>query len=337
MEPDKNTSNEGEQPKVDQQAAPADALSMTPDELEEAQKNQTPAANSNTSDDGEKKLPPIKRFFRKVNVYFLAFIIILVVVGILTVVNYLNSTKVIPEPNVATQELSEDELKQLDNSDATVGSSSQTLTIQGNAIIAGQSLLRGNLNVAGNLQTGGEIKGPKLTISGDTSLGQTQIDSLQVARNVAIQGETTVRNLNVAGTTSLSGAVTASQLTVTNLTLSGNATLRVPNHISFTGSSPGRTINSGVLGSGGSASVNGSDTAGTVTINSGTNPTAGCFVRINFVQAFTNNPHVVISPVGSPAGLLQYYVDRDNTGFSICSNNAAGISKTFAFDYFVTN
>lgn len=336
MEPDKSTASEGQEPKTGQQSAPADALSMSPDELEEAEKTQA-AATPPTDNPDEKKLSPLKKLFRKVNVYFLIFILLVIIVAIIAIVNYLNSTKVTPEPNVATQDLNPDELKQLNNSDATVGNASQTLTIQGNAIIAGQSLLRGNLNVAGNLQTGGEIKGPKLTISGDTSLGQTQINSLQVAQNVAIQGETTIRNLNVAGTSSFSGQLTASQITVTQLTLSGNAALRVPNHISFTGATPSRTTTGSVLGNGGTASINGSDTTGTISINSGNNPTAGCFMRVTFGQVFSNEPHVIISPVGAAAGQLQYYVDRDKTGFSLCTNNAAAANQVFAFDYFITN
>ena len=146
-----------------------------------------------------------------------------------------------------------------------------------------------------------------------------------------------MRDLNVSGASNLSGPVTAAQLTVTNLILSGNATLQIPNHLSFTGSSPARTINNGVLGNGGSSSLNGSDTSGTVNVNSGNNPTTGCFISITFQQRFSNQPHVIISPVGEAAGQMQYYVQRDNAGFSICSASVPAANKGFAFDYFVTN
>src|SRR5690606_2579650 len=120
------------------------------------------------------------------------------------------------------------------------------------------------------LQTGGSLETPNLTVSGDTNLGKTQINSLQVAQNTAIQGSTTVRDLNVTGTSSFSGAITASKITVSQLILSGNAILQIPNHISFTGPSPSRSyIGSGILGSGGTVSVNGSDTSGTINLNSG--------------------------------------------------------------------
>ena len=342
MEPDKNTPPADEsQPQDQSSQTPADALSRTPDDLEQEQSAQaaaSPAATASAVDPGAKKLSPIKKFFRKVNLYFLIFILLVVVAAAITIVNYLNSTKPAPTVDIATQGLTEDALKQLNNTDATVGGASQTLTIQGNAVISGQTLMRGNLNVAGNFQSGGSIQGPKLTISGETSLGSTQINSLQVATNTAIQGTTTLRDLSVAGTSSFSGNLTASQITTSRIVMSGNAILQIPNHLSFTGPSPSRTINASVLGNGGSASVNGSDTNGTININTGANPSPGCFARINFQQAFTGAapPHVIVSPVGAAAGQLQYYVDRNNSGFSICTNNAAAAHQAFGFDYFVT-
>ena len=333
MDSDKSTPDpENQPPKEDQ--APADALSRTPEDLEKEQAEH--AAEEAAADSGERKVSPIKKFFRKVNLYFLIFFLLIVVAGAVTIVNYLNSQKATPEAALNSQDLNQDALKQLANTDVSVGSSSQTLTIQGNAIISGQTLARGNLNVAGNFQSGGSIQGSSLKISGDTNLGTAQINSLQVATNTAIQGSTTLRDLNVAGAASFGSTLTASQITVTNLILSGNATLQVPNHISFTGPSPSRTINSAVLGRGGSASVNGSDTSGTVNISTGSGTIAGCFAEISFNQPFSKQPHVIVSPVGVAAGQTQYYVTRTNSGFSICTAAPAPTNQTFGFDYFVS-
>ncbi len=334
---DKSTPNgdESQPPKDGAQQAPADALSRTPDDLEE-EASKT-AAEANATKPEEKKISPVKKFFRKVNVYLLLFILVCVIAGVVTWVSYLNATKAPETPDVDNQSLSQEALKQLANTDATVGNTAQTLTIKGNAVIEGQTLMRGNLNVAGNFQTGGTIQGPSLTISGQSNLGATQINSLQVATNTAVQGSTTLRDLSVSGTSTFSGALTASQITVTNLILSGNATLQVPNHIAFTGPTPGRTMNSGVVGAGGTVSISGSDTSGTISINTGAGPTAGCFARINFSQSFTRPPHVIVSPVGAAAGQTQYYVNRNATGFDLCTNNAAPANQVFAFDYFVTN
>jgi hypothetical protein len=319
------------------QEAPADALSKTPEELEDDAAQQAAANSTHVDQPIEKKVSPIKRFFRKVNVYFLIFILILVVGGAIAVVSFLNSQQPPVEPDVADQALTEEALRQLANTDASVGNTSQTLTIQGNAVIAGQTLMRGNLNIAGNLQTGGSIQGPSLTISGTSNLGTAQINDLQVAQNVAIQGSTTMRDMSVSGNSTFSGPMTASQITVTRLILSGNAQLQVPNHISFTGASPGFASNGGTLGNGGSASINGSDTSGSISINSGNNPSAGCFGRVTFNQAFTNPPKVTVGPIGNAAGRVGAYVERDRNGFSICGVNAAPGNQSFGFDYFVAN
>lgn len=324
-----------EAPQVEEQDAPVDALSRSPEDLQE-EAEQHAAENADPHAEPEKKIPPIKQIFRKINVYFLGFVMLVIVAGAVTIVNYINSTKPPVVPSIASQELTEDALKQLANNDASVGNTSQTLTIQGNAIISGQTLMRGDLNVAGDLQTGGDIRGPALTISGDSNLGNTQINTLQVAQNTAVQGDTTLNTLSVSGEASLSGPVTASQITVTRLILSGNAVLEVPNHVMFTGGTPTRSPNQGVIGNGGTVSMSGSDTAGTISINTGNNPTSGCMLRITFQQAFSRQPRVLVSPVGSSAGSLQFYTERDSNGFSLCSVNAPAANRSFAFDYFVT-
>lgn len=338
MDPDKTTVPADEnKPSKEEPQAPADALSRTPDDLEQEQTEQAAAKANSTQDlPAEKKISPVKKFFRRVNVYFLLFGLIVIIAGIVTAVNYLNSQKITPPADIGSQSLNTEALKQLANTDAAVGNTSQTLTIQGNAVIAGQTLTRGNLNVAGNFQTGGSIQGPNLTVSGTSNLGTAQINSLQVAQNTAIQGSTTLRDLNVSGTSSFSGAMTASQITVTKLVLSGNAILQVPNHLSFTGPTPNRSISTGVLGAGGTVSISGSDTAGTININSGNNPTAGCFARVTFQQPFAGQTRVIVSPIGTAAGQTQYYVDRNNSGFSICTAAPAPANQAFAFDYFVT-
>jgi cytoskeletal protein CcmA (bactofilin family) len=339
MDPEKKDEPTDHKPSEEETQAPTDALSRTPEDLEqEADKASDEIdAESSAEEAKVKKLSPIKRILRKVNVYLLIFILLVVVGGAIALVNYLNSQKAPVVPDVASQQLSADALKQLANTDATVGNSSQTLTIQGNAIITGQTLTRGNLNVAGNFQSGGGITAPTITIAGAANLGATQINSLQVATTLAVQSTTTLADLNVAGTSSFSGAMTASQITVTRLILSGNASLTIPNHIAFTGPSPTRSVNSAVLGNGGTMSINGSDTSGTININSGSNTVAGCFAKITFNQTYTNQPHVIVSPIGAAAGQTQFYVDRNNTSFSICTYNAAPPNQTFGYDFFVTN
>lgn len=321
------------------QNAPADALEKTNEELGDSVVDATGAlGDSEAKDDKPAKKPnAVKVFFKKVNVYLLGFVLIVIVAGAVTIVSYINGQKAPKEASIASQQLTQDALKKLANSDATIGNSAQTLTVQGNAIFAGQVLVRSDFNVAGNIQLGGSLQAPSLTVSGKSNLGETQINSLQVAQNTIVQGTTTLKDLNVGGTATFGAPITAGQITATKLTFSGNAVLQIPNHISFTGASPGRSISPNVLGAGGSASINGSDTTGTININTGSGTSAGCFVKITFNQPFTNPPHVMIGPIGAGAGLTQYYVDRSTTGFSMCTNNAPPANQVFAFDYFVTN
>ena len=332
----KDTSKENNSSSGSQQA-PADALSKTPEELEEERTEQAMGdTDLDSLDPQEKKVSGLRKFLRKVNVYFLLFILLLVVAGVIAAVNYFSSIQEPTEASINSQSLSTDALKQLSNTDTSVGTSSQTLTIQGNAIISGQTLARGSLSVAGNIQAGGSIEAPNIVISGSANLPSTQASSLQVANGLVIQGDTSLSNLTVSGTSSFSGTVTMSDITVSHLTLSGNAVLEVPNHIRFSGGTPSRTILGDVLGSGGSASISGSDTAGTVNINSGNSPSSGCFVRITFQQSFSSQPHVIISPVNEAAGKMDYYVIRDTTNFQICSANTITANKSFGFDYLVT-
>src|SRR5205085_10706113 len=117
---------------------------------------------------GKTGKPPsgIKRALKKFNVYLLLFIFILIIGGVVSVASYLNSKKPVSLPELANQQLTPDTLKQLANSDATVGDTGQTLTVQGNAAFAGQVLVRSNLNVAGTIQLGGALTAPSLNVSG---------------------------------------------------------------------------------------------------------------------------------------------------------------------------
>ena len=324
--------------KKDDSAAPAavaaDALEQPTDP--NAVANQS-AINDTAGAPAAKKPGGIKAVFKKFNVYLLIFIFLVIIAGAVTIVSYLNNQKPPVTPSVATQQLSTDTLSQLANSDATVGGSGQTLTVQGNAIFSGQVLIRSDLNVAGTIKVGTGVIVPEITVSGKATLGDTQSNSLQVANNSVFQGSITAqKDLNVAGAASFSGPITAGQITVTKLILSGNAALQIPNHIAFTGASPGRTINAAALGSGGTASINGSDTSGTISINTGNSPSAGCFVTVTFNSAYTSTPHVLVTPIGSGAGQVGYYVNRSTTSFSICGNSAAPSNQQMGFDYFVT-
>jgi cytoskeletal protein CcmA (bactofilin family) len=269
------------------------------------------------------------------NIYILIFIVIFAAGGGLTVYSMMTAKKTAPLATIGSTDLSQTALNQLAVSSANLGASAETLTVQSNAIFDGQLLTKGNLTVAGTLQTGGAIQTPSITVSGTTNTSTLQTQTLQVANNETVAGTSNIASLTVDGTSTFSGAITASQISVAKLIISNGGSLTVPNHISFPGASPSKVSNSSVLGDAGSASINGSDTSGTVNINTGTGPTTGCFVQVTFNQAYSSAPRVLLTPVGAPSGLLQYYVTITSTGFSVCTDNTPAADTVYAFDYFV--
>lgn len=349
MDEDKNQSNQT----VDgapATATPSPSLEAQPDEVKSAPNTENgggsvaatpqtplgdPAPNSAAGKPNEPSA--IKRALRQFNLYLLLFVFLLVIAGSIAFITFQKSQEKPPKPNIASQNLSTKDLQDIANSNATVGNTGQTLTIQGDAIINGESLLRSNLAVAGSLKLGGDVSAVNLIASGSANLGPTQANSLQVAGITTINGATTLQNnLNVGGSASIGSALSAPSITTTKLTISGNGGLSVPNHISFPGTTPARTsIDHNALGGGGSATITGSDTAGTIQINTGNGPQPGCFVTVTFARPFASTPHVIMTPVGSGAGKVQYYVTRTTTQMQICSDNSAPGNQRFAFDYFV--
>ncbi|MGH7142317.1 MAG: hypothetical protein ACREF5_02500 [Candidatus Saccharimonadales bacterium] len=274
----------------------------------------------------------IKRFFKRFNIYLLLFIFLLIIAVVISIVFYLKAQNASSGNTPLSQSLTQSELSQLSNSDVSVGEPQHTLNVQSNAVFTGSVLVRSNLQIAGTLQVGSASTNNGIRVTGNSTFDNVQItQSLALTGNGSIQGQLNVqKGLDVNGTGTFEGAISAPQITVSSLELSGD--LILTHHIDAGGATPTRTYGS-ALGSGGSASVNGSDTAGSVTINTGSNPVAGCFVTINFATAFNSTPHIVITPVGLASAGLAYYINRATTNFSICTSNVPSSGASFGFDY----
>ncbi len=269
------------------------------------------------------------------NIYLLLFIFVLVIAGVIVLFSYnYSKKKAATSTSVSTTTLSQATLDQLANSDASVGASNQVLSVQSSAVFAGKVLARSDLEVAGNLQLGGNLNLPNIIVTDTATLGQVNISkNLSVAGNAAIQGQQTIsQSLQVGGSGTFSGALAAPQISTNSLQL--NSDLTLTHHFIAGGGNPGRT-NGTALGSGGTASVSGSDTAGSISINTGNDPNAGCFINVSFTTRYNGTPHVLVTPVGSAAGGIQYYINRSTTGFSVCSANTPPAGASFGFDYFV--
>lgn len=287
----------------------------------------------------ETKIAPAKQGFGKrvqglithINIYLILFIFILVLSIGIVLVGIQKNKKAAAPTTINTQTLSADELKKLTENEQTVGDPKSTLSIESNAIFSGKVLIRDSLDVAGTIKVGGSLSLPGISVSGESSFDQIKANNLNITGNTAIQGQLTIqKGITSSGGASFGGPISAPQLTVQSLQLSGD--LQITRHIDAGGGTPGKSDGT-ALGSGGTASISGSDTAGTVTINTGGGPGAGCFVTVNFTQRFSGNPHVVITPVGSAAASLNYYINRSSSNFSICTANAPGAGQSFSFDY----
>lgn len=281
----------------------------------------------------KKKLPLRQRITKGINVYLLLFILLLIVAGVIATIIYFSSKKA-SQDSIDAQTLTSETLKELATSDVTVGQPKQTLSVQSNAVFAGKVLVRDSLEVAGTIQVGGSLNVPGITVSGNSIFEQIQINKgLSVVGDTSLQGQLTVqKNLTVAGGATFGGSVSAPQLSVTSLQLNGNLT--ITKHIIVGGATPNRS-NGDALGSGGTTALSGSDVAGSININTGSSPSAGCFATVTFSQKYNTVPRVLITPIGSSAGPLAYYVTRSSTNFSVCTASAPPSNTSFGFDYFI--
>jgi len=282
------------------------------------------------------KSSPLKRLWQKFNIYLLLFVLVILVAVGVTIGLFLKDKGAEKQAQdiIDSQSLSDSALKQLANSDVTVGNSRQVLKVESNAIFAGSVLVRNDLEVAGTIKVGGELQLPGITVSGASRFNQLQADNLTIGSNATVQGAFVAKKgITVTGNSSFD-TLSAAQITTTAFQLNGE--LRLTNHISAGGPSPsaGR---GGAVGNGGTVSVSGSDTTGSVVINTGGGTGAGCFATINFARRFNSTPHVVVTPIGSGAASLNYYVNRSSSEFSICTASPAPTGQTFGFDYIVLN
>ncbi len=295
----------------------------------------TAPAPSQTPEPLLQKPGRFRRLRQRFNIYLLLFGFVLAVAIIIILVAYLESRQS-TTGNVPTQNLSQSTLQQLANSNATVGSNQSVLNVESSAVFAGQVLVRQNLEVAGNLQIGGTVALSNITVNGTSQFGQVNVNkNLAVAGDTAIQGAATIsKSLQVSGSGTFSGTLSAPQVTTSTLQLNGDLVLT--HHISAGGSTPSRS-NGPALGSGGTSSVSGSDTAGSITINTGGSPAAGCFITVTFASAYGATPHVLVTPIGSAAAGLNYYVNRSTTSFSVCDASVPPAGSSFGFDYFIVD
>lgn len=290
--------------------------------------NQASTTNNNKKPVKKKRKFSPLAIVSHINIYFLFFLLIVVVAGLIVFIGYQrdqDSSK--KQEQLDTQSLSAEELAQLAGSDTRIGDPQQLLTVESNAVFTGQVLVRDSLDVAGTLRVGGDLSLPGITVSGMSSFDEIQANSLSIAGNTNIQEQLTVDgSLTVSGGGSFSGGISAPSITTDSLQLGGD--LQITRHIDAGGPSPSASTG-GAIGSGGTVSINGSDTAGTVNINPGSGAGNGAVATVNFANGFNSTPHVVVTPIGRH---VNYYITKNTSGFTIFIVGSLS-SGNMSFDY----
>jgi cytoskeletal protein CcmA (bactofilin family) len=332
---------EEEKPKAEEPQA--NSLEVTPggspnDEGESLETSTQDATSSKSEDKNDDLIKPKKSLAQKVqgliggiNIYFLAFLLVILVAGAATFASF-KASKKSTDANISGQSLSAEDLQKLKNTDTSVGDAKQTLTIASNAVFNGRVLVRDNLDVAGTIHIGGTLALQGITVSGTSAFENVQVgNNMSVAGNAAVQGQLTVqKDLTVGGNATFAGNITAARISIDVFTLNGD--LQLNRHIDAGGPGP-RVAAGGAVGGAGTVSISGTDTAGTVNVNFGFGTSSGIIANVTFVNAFNQTPHVVITPVGSNCAAINYFVNRTTGGFSIGTVNAAQSGVTCAFDF----
>lgn len=278
-----------------------------------------------------------KGLVTRLNIYLLLFILI-IIIGLIIFFVVFNSAQ---EPDTGineSQELTQEAIDELIGSDAKVGDPKQILTVESDSVFAGKVLIRDGLDVAGPIKVGGSLSLPGITVSGASAFDEVSINTLAIAGDATVQGQLSVQEgLTVSGPVTFSGTFSAAAFAIESLQV--NQDLQLNRHIDAGGPTPGIT-GGGAIGSGGTATISGTDTAGTVTVNIGSGASAGVLATINFANSFGGTPHVVITPVaaqGSPvvSGTQKFYLSsRTTTSFSIATSGGLP-TGSISFDYIV--
>ncbi len=240
------------------------------------------------------------------------------------------------KPTVET--LSPDDIRKLTDIGTSLGNSNQVLNIGANSVFHSNVDVGGDLSVGGHFNANGPVTLSQLNITGTTAL-----TGLNVGSNLIVGGDTTLqKSLTVAQLATLNGGLTvngsatikslnAGSIAVQSISIAGPLTI---GHLITQGVTPTASAGTAV-GPGGTVSISGDDTAGTVNINSSSSPTTGILMTVVFRAAYSSTARVIISPITAAAASTPTYVTRTATGFQLHSDVSTPASSTLSFDYIV--
>lgn len=226
-------------------------------------------------------------------------------------------TKEVPPANVTinTQSLDNGTLNQLTS--GLDGETKQQLTISADTIFKNSVVIQDSAEVAKKLLVRGNVD-----VSGTTSLRS----SLSVNGPTTIGGSLTVGGLITAG------SLNVGSITISSINISGN--LSFNGHFVPGGSTP--SVRTSTAAGGGNVNIEGNDTSGTITIRTGSNPTAGELAVVTFRSAYSTTPRLQLTPLNNGSSSINYYGTKSSSFFTINSSNTPAANTTYIFDYFIT-
>lgn len=302
------------------------------------------------------KLPPKRTTYRpshKATFIGLAVVVAILVINAIVIMFVIQSQESAENQVDRTEvTLSSESLNELGVSRTPIGDLGTELTVGPDATFNGTVAIGGNATIGGTLTLNGAFSAAEGDFN-DLQGGETSLTSLNVNQDTTTSNLNVREELVVAGTSRLQGSVTISQLltvnnnvnvtgslavggtlSVRNLavgSLSIDTSLTLGGKIITRGAAPG-VSGGNALGSNGTVSISGTDTAGTVAVNIGVGASAGTLANISFNGQYASTPRVVVTAIGRSAG--SFYVNRSASGFSIVV--PAGLSAGgYAFDYII--
>ena len=141
------------------------------------------------------------------------------------------------------------------------------------------------------------------------------------------QANTSFTDINISGT-----------LTVNNLEVSGTATFNgniiVGGHVITAGNTPDTQVLS-AAGAGATITIDGNDTAGTITITTGGGATAGDLGKLIFSNAFGKAPKTILSAQDEASQDAKIFPSGKSASQFILRTSQALPAGTYTFDYFI--
>lgn len=172
-----------------------------------------------------------------------------------------------------------------------------------------------------------QVSNLELNSIGWATSSSVQSLAIGLQNRLAILEQGIFSQLTVSGSVNVGGDLTvAGTINAVSLRLSGKLI------------TSGQTPTGSVLGSAsGLVSLNGNDTAGEVefVLSNSDTPTSGQQFRINFASAFGAKPRVNVTPASAFAGNIRYYVDSDQSGFTVHFTDAPLPGEPYKFNYLV--